>query len=100
MQYLQIRKATEKQVKDLLASASNIPADEINDEHIEFLMEYVNQKGSGEEYIKEKKELPSTPVETSSIGLLLWKTYYHINIKNTTLTSLALEIWDVHKIIS
>ncbi|GEM_PF-5668380 len=92
MQNIQMNGIEKDGLKQKIANDFNIPIENIDDGFLNFIQEFINSRGSSEEYFKIQKEIPSTPPDTTSF--LIPRTYYYISVKKTTwiLIGLLLDI--------
>jgi hypothetical protein len=89
MEYIQIYKIEKNRLKKKIAEDFNVPSEDIKDEFLKFMEEFVEAKHSTDEYIKSSMEIPpSTPPVT--LFLLIPRIYYHINVKKATYMTIGL----------
>ena len=81
-EYMQLHKIEKEELKRKIAEDFNVPYEDIKDDFLEFMEKFVEAKHLTGEYVKSSMEIPPSPPDT--IGFLIPRIYYYINVRKTT----------------
>ena len=92
MDRIYLEKVDKNKLKQEIAKDFGIPVERIDDKFLEFIEKFIESKSFSDEYFKKKIIDISPPALPGTMELLvcIHKTYYFINVKKTTWTTIGL----------